>query len=111
MTLRNRNSLFALVAAAGAALAFPAMAQDAQQQAAEAQERAAQAQQTDAAAAQASEGGQTWASVDTDGNGSISKQEAQVNAGLSQVFDQADANGDGQLTPDEYKAFVDAQNN
>ncbi|RRU04014.1 EF-hand domain-containing protein, partial [Stenotrophomonas sp. 278] len=61
------------------------------------------------ASAQASGGGQTWASVDTDGNGTISKSEAQVNAGLAQVFDQADTNKDGELTPDEYKAYVAAQ--
>ncbi|MDC6684876.1 EF-hand domain-containing protein, partial [Leclercia adecarboxylata] len=53
--------------------------------------------------------GQTWASVDTDGNGTISKAEAQVNAGLAQVFDQADTNKDGELSPDEYKAYVAAQ--
>jgi len=32
-----------------------------------------------------------------------------VNAGLAQVFDQADSNKDGKLTPDEYKAYVAAQ--
>ena len=37
-----------------------------------------------AASAQANGGGQTWASIDTDGNGTISKTEAQVNAGLAQ---------------------------
>jgi len=34
------------------------------------------------------------------------RQEASANAGLSQVFDQADADTDGKLTADEYKAFV-----
>jgi hypothetical protein len=104
-------------------LAIPAMAQSAKQ-AAHAQNEAAQAQQaaaqagqaadqaTDAAAAasaQANGGGQTWASIDTDGNGTISKTEAQVNAGLAQVFDQADTNKDGELSADEYKAYVAAQ--
>jgi len=124
MTIRNRKPLSALIVAAGSVLAIPAMAQSAQQSAAQAQNQAAQAQQAAAqagqaadsaagAAAQASQqasgGGQTWASVDTDGNGTISKPEAQVNAGLAQVFDQADSNKDGELSPDEYKAYVAAQ--
>lgn len=129
MTIRNRKPLIALIVAAGSVLAIPAMAQTAQQSAAQAQTQAAQAQQSAAqadqaadaatgAAAQASAqagggggggGGQTWASVDTDGDGAISKTEAQVNAGLAQVFDQADSNKDGKLTPDEYKAYVAAQ--
>lgn len=124
MTNRNRKPLIALLIAAGSVMALPAMAQTAQQSAAQAQQQAAQAQQAAGAAdqaadaatgaaaqasAQASGGGQTWASVDTDGNGTISKSEAQVNAGLAQVFDQADTNKDGELTPDEYKAYVAAQ--
>jgi Tfp pilus assembly protein PilV len=126
MTTRNRKPLIALLVAAGSLMALPAMAQTAQQNAAQAQQQAAQAQQaageasqaasqaTDSAAAASSQaggggGGQTWASVDTDGNGTISKSEAQVNAGLAQVFDQADTNKDGELTPDEYKAYVAAQ--
>ena len=124
MTIRNRKPLIALIVAAGSVLAIPAMAQSAQQSAAQAQTQAAQAQRAAAqasdaadaasgAAAQASSqaggGGQTWASVDTDGDGAISKTEAQVNAGLAQVFDQADSNKDGKLTPDEYKAYVAAQ--
>ena len=56
-----------------------------------------------------SSGGQTWTSVDTDGDGAISKQEAQVNAGLAQIFDQADSNADDELTQDEYKTFVTRQ--
>lgn len=125
MTIRIRKPLIALIVAAGSVLAIPAMAQSAQQSAAQAQNQAAQAQQAAAqagdaadaatgAAAQASQqasggGGQTWASVDTDGNGTISKTEAQVNAGLSQVFEQADSNKDAELSPDEYKAYVAAQ--
>ena len=124
MTNRNRKPLIALLIAAGSVMALPAMAQTAQQSAAQAQQQAAQAQQAAGAAdqaadaatgaaaqasAQASGGGQTWASVDTDGNGTISKSEAQVNAGLAQVFDQADTNKDGELSADEYKAFVAAQ--
>ena len=94
----NRKPVFIFSAALAAALALPAFAQTAQSN------PAAQPQQ------QASGGGgQTWASVDTDSDGAISKQEAQVNAGLAQIFDQADADANGKLTPDEYKAFVAKQ--
>jgi len=124
MTIRNRKPLIALIVAAGSVLAIPAMAQSAQQSAAQAQNQAAQAQQAAAQAGQAADsaagaaahasqqasgGGQTWASGDTAGNGTISTPEAQVNAGLAQVFDQADSNKDGELSPDEYKAYVAAQ--
>ena len=104
--LRNRNSLLALVVSASAALSFPAFAQSAGQDATTDTGAAAAQAQTQA---QSNGGGQTWASVDTDGNGSISRSEAKVNPGLAQVFDQADADSDGQLTPDEYKAFVQKQ--
>ncbi|QNR97688.1 EF-hand domain-containing protein [Stenotrophomonas sp. 169] len=132
MTIRTRKPLIALLVAAGSVFALPAMAQSAaQDRAADAQAQAVQAQQAAAAAgnqaaeagnaadqathaagqaaAQASGGGQTWASIDTDGNGTLSKSEAQVNAGLAQVFDQADTNKDGELSADEYKAFVQSQ--
>lgn len=132
MTIRNRKPLIALLVAAGSVFALPAMAQSAaQDRAADAQAQAVQAQQAAAAAgnqaaeagnaadqathaagqaaAQANGGGQTWASIDTDGNGTLSKSEAQVNAGLAQVFDQADTNKDGELSADEYKAFVQSQ--
>lgn len=108
MTHRTRKPLIALLVAAGSVFALPAMAQStaAQDPATAAQPQAAPAAQS---SAQANSGGQTWASVDTDGNGTINKTEAQVNAGLAQVFDQADANKDGELTADEYKAFVQSQ--
>lgn len=47
-----------------------------------------------------------WEQMDVDKDGAISKQEATANAGLSQIFDQADADTNGALTTDEYKAFV-----
>lgn len=50
----------------------------------------------------------TWADVDADQSGAISKEESALLPSLAQVFDQADADGDGQLTPDEYKAFAAA---
>jgi len=51
----------------------------------------------------------SWADLDTDGNGNLSKQEAKAHEALSAVFDQADTDGDGELTADEYRAFVEAQ--
>ncbi|KRG64166.1 hypothetical protein ABB26_08935 [Stenotrophomonas humi] len=102
MTLRNRTPLFALVALVGSALALPAMAQDAQDQAATQAQTAEQAQ----GASAADGGGQSWASVDTDGDGSISKAESQANAGLAQVFDDADADKDGKLTQEEYRVYA-----
>jgi Ca2+-binding EF-hand superfamily protein len=46
-----------------------------------------------------------WKKLDTDGDGKISKAEAQANAPrLFEHFDQLDANKDGFLTPDELKA-------
>ena len=67
----------------------------------------ASVQQAEQSAAGASDQGkQGWNDVDTDKDGAISKQEASTNAGLSQVFEQADADTDGKLTADEYKAFV-----
>lgn len=113
MTFRNRNPLFALIAITGAALSMPAMAQntqDAQKRAVDAQTRSAPPAQT-AADTATSAGAQSWGSLDADGDGTISKSEAQAHAGLAQIFDQADTDGDGRLTPEEYKAYVDAQQN
>ncbi|CAN7198093.1 EF-hand domain-containing protein [Pseudoxanthomonas sp. LjRoot168] len=114
MTNNNRKPLIALVALS-AALAMPlAFAQEKTDDAAQAQQTEQSAEQaagsattptqsTEAGATQAKQG---WADVDTNGDGNISKEEAGANPGLSQVFDQADANTDGSLTADEYKAFV-----
>jgi len=46
-----------------------------------------------------------WKKLDTDGDGRISKAEAQANAPrLAEHFDALDTNHDGYLTPDELKA-------
>lgn len=116
MKNNTRKPLIAL-AALSAALAMPlALAQEKTEDAAQQQTQQSEptAEQATGSAVQnptqstqsAAQGKQGWADVDTDGDGAISKQEAAANAGLSQVFDQADANADGSLSADEYKAFV-----
>ena len=120
MTHFSRKSLigtFALVASLSAPLAF-AQSTDASAQAAPPTETAAQADtatQGDAAAsastaasatATASPEKKSWADVDADKDGKLTKTEAAVVPALGQVFDQADGNTDGALTADEYKAYV-----
>lgn len=63
--------------------------------------------------ARSSAGGQglSWADLDADGNGNLSKQEAQRHAGLSNVFAQADADSSGELTADEYRGYIEKQQN
>ncbi|MGH8031959.1 MAG: EF-hand domain-containing protein [Luteimonas sp.] len=50
----------------------------------------------------------TWADLDTDKDGNLSKPEVATVPALSQVFDQADADKNGKLTADEYKTFAAA---
>jgi len=45
-----------------------------------------------------------WKKLDTDGDGRISRAEAQAAPRLAELFDQLDANKDGFLTPDELAA-------
>jgi hypothetical protein len=49
-----------------------------------------------------------WAELDVDANGTLSATEAASLNGLAKVFVQADANADGQLSQDEYKAWLSA---
>jgi Ca2+-binding EF-hand superfamily protein len=53
----------------------------------------------------------SWADVDADKDGNLSKAEAAAVPALGQVFDQADSNADGSLSADEYKAYVKTQEN
>jgi hypothetical protein len=48
----------------------------------------------------------TWADVDADGDGRLSRDEAANVPALAQVFDDADADGDGFLTQEEYRAYA-----
>ena len=51
----------------------------------------------------------SWADVDADKDGNLSKAEAAAVPALGQVFDQADSNAGGSLSADEYKAYVKTQ--
>jgi len=51
----------------------------------------------------------SWSDLDADKNGNLSKSEASSLSSLSQVFDSADANHDGSLTADEYRAYLKTQ--
>lgn len=52
----------------------------------------------------------TWADLDTDKDGALSKEEVATVPALAQVFDDADADADGKLTADEYKAHAQTTN-
>ena len=51
------------------------------------------------------EGKKDWKALDTDGNGSLSVSEAASLDSLAKVFGQADADGNGELTGEEYKTW------
>lgn len=50
----------------------------------------------------------TWADLDVDKDGSLSKAEVATVPALTQVFDDADADADGKLTAEEYKVHAAA---
>jgi hypothetical protein len=52
----------------------------------------------------------TWADLDGDKDGKLTKAEVATVPTLTQIFDQADANHDGALTAEEYKAFAATNN-
>ena len=124
----NRKTLigtFALVASLSAPLAFAQSQTDASSTDASAQSTTASDASTqsttptdasattsnDASAAttQGDPAKKSWADVDADKDGNLSKAEAAAVPALGQVFDQADANADGSLSADEYKAYVKTQ--
>ncbi|HRN62708.1 MAG TPA: EF-hand domain-containing protein [Luteimonas sp.] len=96
-----RKPLFGMIAL-GAALAMPmAFAQEANTEAPPQDQEPAQS-----TAPAATGQPLTWADLDVDGNGTLSRAEAGNVPSLAQAFDEADADKDGELTPDEYKAFA-----
>ena len=50
----------------------------------------------------------SWSELDADGNGTLSAGEAGGVQSLSKVFVQADADANGELSQDEYKAWLAA---
>ena len=48
----------------------------------------------------------SWAEVDLNKDGNLTKAEASAVPALGQAFDKADSNADGSLTPEEYKAYT-----
>ncbi|MCR6663323.1 MAG: EF-hand domain-containing protein [Luteimonas sp.] len=108
--MKNARKPLAGLIALGAALALPvAFAQDAQtQDPTEAHDPTSQ-HATPQPAPEAASQPLTWADVDADGDGKLSKDEAARVPTLAQVFDDADADNDGLLTQEEYQAYV-AQN-
>ena len=118
--MNNARTRLAATVALGAALAMPlAFAQsavtsevrEAQKAAAEAADAARDAQHaahdaTTAADPQPASRQLGWNDVDADGNGTISRGESAALPALAAVFDAADADGDGELTADEYRAHA-----
>ncbi len=112
---RTRTGLLFLGLMAAAPLAFAQSTSPAQEPATQMQTQAGstvpatgaaeQQRQQSAASGQA----KGWVDLDTDGNGNISRAEAQAHAALSGVFATADADGNGELTADEYRSFIQAQ--
>ena len=101
-----RKPLFGLIALS-AALAMPvAFAQEADATAQDPTTTTQDPTTAPAPTAQPESQPLTWADLDVDGNGTLSKQEASNVQSLAQAFDDADADKNGELTPDEYKAFV-----
>jgi hypothetical protein len=117
----SRTSLigFALLAALSAPLAFAQSATASGQATAPTPTPAAATTAQDAAVAQetttatdtpaapaATPAKKSWADVDADKDGKLTKAEAGTVPALVRVFDQADGNADGALTADEYKAYA-----
>lgn len=101
MTMTHRITLRLLgLTAFAAAFAAPAL---------HAQDGTAQKDQAPPAAAQPAQPAKnTWTELDTDRNGNLSREESAAVPALEAVFERADANADGALTGDEYKAYLAA---
>ena len=94
--MKHAISLLALAAAVAAPAAFAQTAPTA--------DPAAQSQAAPAPTAQPKQ--VTWADLDTDKDGNLTKTEVATVPVLTQSFDAADADADGKLTADEYKAHA-----
>lgn len=103
-SLNRLIPLVALTATLAAPLAFAQSTPSAQQQTAPPDAAATQATPASPAAEQPK--AKTWADVDSNKDGKISKSESVTEPAVGQIFEQADANKDGNLTTDEYKAYI-----
>lgn len=102
MTHSLRTAVFAALV-----LATPlAFAQDAGASQAQAATQAQDVPPAEAPAPAGSTEKKSWADVDVNKDGSLSRDEVGSVPALAEVFDAADANADGNLTADEYKAHV-----
>ena len=108
--MQKTNKLAILSFALASALAAPAaFAQSAPTSPQDPAARATPQQQPTEAAPQAAAPAQkTWADLDANGNGSLSATEAAPIESLAKVFPKADKDGNGELTADEYKAWLAA---
>lgn len=104
--MKARNSLIPLLALTAALAAPLAFAQSSTGTPTAADPQSTTAPPADAAAAPAQGKAKTWADVDADKDGKISKTESATEPAVGQIFDQADADKDGSLTTDEYKAYI-----
>ncbi len=105
--MKSLNPLIPLVALTvtlAAPLAFAQSTTPAAQQTAPPDAAATQATPASPAAEQPKT--KTWADVDSDKDGKISKTESASEPAVGQIFEQADADKDGNLTTDEYKAYI-----
>ena len=100
---RRLTGLLALSVALAAQMAFAQSTTPTAQDPAQttATQPATPAPQSDAAPAK-----KTWADLDTDKDGNLTKAEAATIPSLQAVFDQADANADGALSGEEYKTYL-----
>lgn len=96
-----RTPLVLSAALLASSTTMSAFAQDAAVQA------QAQAQPQDKAAPPQDEGHKNWwADLDADGDGRLSTNEAAAMENVAKIFPAADADHDGQLTVEEYKAWL-----
>lgn len=104
---KMRTPLILSTALASALLASTAFAQDAAQQ-----KQSAPPQDTTQSQPPANAAGdqqkKSWSDLDTDHNGSLSAGEASALDSMAQIFPKADADGNGELTGEEYKAWLAA---
>jgi hypothetical protein len=106
MSPTNRRVSLSLAVAIAACLAAPMAMAQSTDTAADPATAAQDATAVPPTSADASAGATSWNDLDTDMDGRISKTEAVAMPALEQVFDQADADGDGALTSEEYQSYV-----